>query len=353
MFAFPRASVSPYTSGAHTAEALSYFSFSFSPPLAVYLRMVALLAVKLCVVALITASSAVGMWAPFMCVGTSSHFSRLSVSRAPLGSHHLLLSFANCFSAGMLITMALVHFFPDAFDSPPVDSKSKTLSSWMLAGLLIPAVIERTAGGNGHGHSHDEVYRRTSRRSSLSTSTLLVLLMCFHGIAEGLLLGFEKSAESLLRATLPLSIHKCFDGVVVGVSIAKEYQRAMPGDDTSSVDDDFTAISDSSVAAQPAAVFSCSIWRPSVVLWLLFTPLAMLLVVALTEVTAIGQRQAADAEHSSLSWVSLIQALGSGSFVYVGTSILLQEEVKGWRASCALLVGVIFTWLLFALSSHE
>lgn len=350
-----------------------------------------LFASKLFVAWWITLMSAVGVWLPIFYVrrsredfSTSSGGAFARLKRPPLGTSATTkwcLSLANCVSAGMLLTMALLHFFPEAFeaDSTAAVPPATPLCGWMLVGILIPAVLERSMkGGGGHGHSHgvaseadgDHAHGDSSSGSggAVSTATLLIILMCFHGMTEGLLLGFENKIAALLSAALPLSIHKFCDGLVIGVATAKELST-QTGDESPVVDGDG--------GGRSATRFWRRLYQGPVGAWLLLTPITMVGVVLLapsaasggvgpTSVTnfttlkiqtaaevlsAVPSSAAVAATSSAVSTLAAVQAMGSGSFIYIGLGILHSEELKGASANAALLAGVALTGSLFLLSS--
>lgn len=389
--------------------------------------MLSIVLVKLFGVAWITLTSAVGLWAPFLCVGQSGTGLRLSAYAevgggrltgprpAHIPSGQAFLSLANCFSAGMLLTMALLHFFPSALSLADDTMTPTLLSGWALAGVLIPALLEHGVAGagggggahsGGHGHSHGifahgggggggeeslEERRKAKdpaeRRTCFSTATLLVVLMCFHGMMEGLLLGLEQHVSSLLKAAVPLSIHRFFDGMVIGVSLAKEVLRSIRGDlgeaEMAGPAEDPPNGGSEAAAQRPCgdtppkkqgfAVCGRRVWQPLVLLWLALTPVTMVAVLLLSslhplslgegyeeEGLATKAPSASPAARTSvkdngprLQWMAAAQALGSGSFVYLGLSIFIQEELKGLKADATMLFGVVFTMLLFVFSGSE
>ncbi|CAG9580560.1 conserved hypothetical protein [Leishmania major strain Friedlin] len=322
--------------------------------------------------------SSVGVWLPifFARRGRDERATALLAARArgrrphttaTLATTKLWLSLANFVSAGMLLTIALLHFFPEALEvESGASPDSVTLCGWMLFGVLIPAVLERSikaGGAHSHGATLDieeEHAHGSGTGSSGSTSKLLILLMCFHGMTEGLLLGFENSAAALLSATVPLSGHKFCDGLVIGVSVAKEMYSEMEEDAVSDEADVEPCIK----ANRSSNRFWRLLIQGPVGVWLLLTPMTVFCVVmcaallngATTAVTSAGFDAAAPAASSvpsmattssSVSILAAVQAIGSGSFVYIGLTILCSEKLKGIAANAALLTGVGLTAALF------
>ncbi|KAK7197282.1 ZIP Zinc transporter [Novymonas esmeraldas] len=338
-----------------------------------------LLGTKVFVACWITLMSSVGVWLPIFFVrrarqdraSAGGPRTRRSTASATPASTKLWLSLANCVSAGMLITMALLHFFPEAFevDEPGARPDAPTLCAWMLVGLMFPAVLEQSMSGGG-GHSHgvaseaDEEHGHTGADGkAVATSTLLIVLMCFHGMTEGLLLGFEGNVAALLSATVPLSVHKLCDGLVIGVAMAKEL-RSPAEEDMGGGGDAAEAAAPGKVARTPTR-FWHRLFRGPVGVWLLLTPLTMIGVIVCSAfwqggAAAVGGHHHDDADVSTpahgkiapVSTLSAVQAVGSGSFVYIGLSILSGEELKGLAANAALLVGAGCTAALFRMTSH-
>lgn len=374
----------------------------------------------------ITVMSAIGIWTPFLCVGrtggglNSAGGTRLLNARhSYIPSGKVFLSLANCFSAGMLLTMALAHFFPSALHAADSVVTPTHLCWWMLLGIVLPALLEHGAAGgdgghtHGHGHSHgirmgheDPPSTKASRKSSpISTASLLILLMCIHGMTEGVLLGLEQRTSTLVGAAIPLSIHRFFDGLVIGVSMANEVIRGSKteadGSDTSALDSEGYGESQDVVAAaaggpitvplrrssavsvvvekQRFSICGRRVWQPVVVMWLALTPVTTVIVILLASAGAgpipdgppvvlksaalsdgmttsakhiagtISTPALAAAAHSRLRWTAIAQALGSGSFIYISMTIFLHEELKGLKADLALVVGIAFTFLLFSI----
>lgn len=347
-----------------------------------------LLTVKAVVVVWITLMSALGVWVPLAFVNRTRIDAFGAAFRRITKKHFfydaqttkLSLSLASCFSAGMLLTMALLHFFPEAFETggdtrPPV----KTLSFWLLCGVLIPAVLELcldSGSGHSHGVSSDAEAAGAHGPGGASTSFLLIVLMSFHGITEGLLLGFEGKARSLLSAALPLSLHRFCDGLVIGVSLAKEvYQQKGSTEDNDRSTDD--APNDTSTLYQGSSTVQWTqrVFRGPVGVWLTLTPFTMVCVVVFSAVfsdpssfsssnrtltsstTSITSTTTTatptSTRFASTPVVSIVQSIGGGSFIYIGLSILSSEEVKGVPASLALLFGVATTMLMFLLNGDH
>ncbi|KAG5493431.1 hypothetical protein JIQ42_01797 [Leishmania sp. Namibia] len=334
-----------------------------------------LFSAKLFVAWWITLMSSVGVWLPIFFVrrrrderAATSLAAGARARRAHMAATSATtkrwLSLANFLSAGMLLTMALTHFFPESFE---VDSGARpnavALCRWMLVGMLIPVVLERSMKGGG-AHIDEEHAHAGEGANAASTSKLLIVLMCFHGVTEGLLLGFEDKAAALLSAALPLSGHRFCDGLVIGVSVAKEVcsdiEEPLGGDA-------------SDEACTTSNHFSHRFWRRlfqgPVGVWLLLTPITMTCVVLCTSLSSgatpalpsaglRAQPPAAPsvpsvaAQASSVSILAAVQAVGSGSFVYIGLTILSREELKGMAANAALLAGVGFISVLFHITSE-
>ncbi|KAG5494972.1 hypothetical protein JKF63_02024 [Porcisia hertigi] len=343
-----------------------------------------LFAVKLLVAGLITLMSSVGVWFPIFFVRRACEERGITSNPVPERERRLYttalssttslwLSLANFVSAGMLLSMALLHFLPESF---VVESGSKadavTLCSWMLLGLLIPAVIERSVKGSGAhshvvaGHNSDECAHAASSSDSASTTTLLVVLMCFHGATEGILLGFENNVAALLSAAIPLSVHKFCDGLVIGVAMAKEL-CAEGERETLNCEDNRVLCTRTSRSSHR---FWARLFQGQVGWWLLLTPLAMICVALSTAFSSSASPPAANitpdatplttlgspplgTRISPVSGLAAMQAMGSGSFVYMGLTILRSEELKGMAANAALLTGVAVTGALFYMTCES
>ncbi|KAG5469623.1 hypothetical protein CUR178_01760 [Leishmania enriettii] len=335
-----------------------------------------LFSAKLFVAWWITLMSSVGVWLPIFFVrrrrderAAASLAAGARARRAHMAATSATtkrwLSLANFLSAGMLLTMALVHFFPESFEvDPGARPNAMALCRWMLVGMLIPVVLERSMKGGG-AHIDEEYAHAGEGANAVSASKLLIVLMCFHGVTEGLLLGFEHKATDLLSAALPLSGHRFCDGLVIGVSVAKETY--------SDIEEEPLTGDAGDEACTKSNRFPHRFWRRlfqgPVGVWLLLTPITMTCVALSTSLLsgatpalpsagldalppAAPSMPSVAAKASSVSILAALQAVGSGSFVYIGLTILSREELKGMAASAALLTGVGLTCVLFHITSE-
>lgn len=305
----------------------------------------------------ITLMSALGVFTPFVflsrCSGDSSHRS-LCISAF---AHVSWLSLMNCFSAGMLLTLALAHFLPSAFSDDPSLSVEH-ICSYALVGVLFPLILELVLGGEGshsHSHSHgshheDDPDAPATSRRAVSTTVILIVLMCFHGVMEGLLLGLEKHTEILFKVAFPLSVHKFFDGVVIGVSVAKERAKLLREAESTTTEVESPDDVDEKKSFKVVGVMRNMSYY--VLGWLAVTPVTMLGVIIYNALSASqlakGDAKSHQAPSSSRSFVfAFVQSAGAGSFIYVSLSILFQERAKGVLPCAAVIMGVLFTFLLF------
>ncbi|RNF10474.1 hypothetical protein TraAM80_01520 [Trypanosoma rangeli] len=312
----------------------------------------------------LTAATVLGLWTPFLCVrktidNTSPrpHVQLMEMSR--------LLSLANCLSAGLLIAMALVHFMPDAIVTAGDAVSPTVICATLMLGVLIPAVIELgtvddvTHSGHGLGLMHEGHRRRL-------LMSFIMLPMCLHAAVEGVLLGLEGSTSALLGSAIPIFIHRFFDGVVVGVCIAKdlcvemeELEEVAPPNAT-----------ENSACGELYAMFRRRLGNCFIILWLGVMPAVLILCVALTDNSGVDGANTS-LENTSLKcstnaaggslgsrsyrgnlWLALARALGSGFFLFAGLVILMREELHEGRAGVALSVGVLLTSLLTAMNAH-
>ncbi|RNF20915.1 putative zinc/iron permease [Trypanosoma conorhini] len=317
----------------------------------------------------LTSVTVLGLWTPLLCLrkakGNTSPRPRMqlmAISRP--------LSLANCFSAGMLIAMSLVHFLPDAIVAAGVGVSPTRLCVALMIGVILPALMERctadaaTHEAHGHGHEFGLTHEGHHHRSLMS---FIVLPMCLHAMVEGMLLGLEPSISSLLGSAVPLFIHRFFDGLVVGVCIAKEL--CIEVEDLDEVAPLNTT--DNSTGSDLSAMFRRRVEKFSVILWLSIMPVALLLCVAITSGpganganntlynaspkhsrNAAGRNQNSSGSHGDGAWLALTQALGSGFFLFAGLVILMREELQGVRAAVSLSAGVLFTSFLTAMEAH-
>ncbi|EPY26130.1 hypothetical protein STCU_06306 [Strigomonas culicis] len=299
-------------------------------------------------------------------LGVLTPFCSFSVLRRCSSSHdpffvvvrRLRASFMNCFSAGMLLTLALGHFLPSSFKADPSLSVEH-LCSYVLIGVLFPLLLELLLGGEGshshgshhhHHHHHDDDGSGSRRRRAISTTVILILLMGFHGMIEGMLLGLEKHPDLLWRVAFPLTIHKYFDGIVIGVSVAKDRAKAIQEAESTATEVESPNEEDEKKDLKAASVMrSMSVF---VIGWLAITPVTMLCVVFYNlfksaQSTAGKGSSQHDASSSASFLFAFVQAAGGGSFIYVSLSILFQEREKGVFSCVAVITGVLFTLLLF------
>ncbi|KAF8277446.1 hypothetical protein TcBrA4_0111910 [Trypanosoma cruzi] len=236
--------------------------------------------------------------------------------------------------------------------------------------VLFPALIERniteSVAHSGYGHSHGLFLAHESYQR-LTLMPLIMVPMCFHAVVEGVLLGLEASVAALMGSAVPLLVHRFFDGVVVGVCIAKEVRAEMEAVDEVTP---LNATEKNTAAGDFAATFRRHACRFPIILWLCIMPTALLFCVVLTgdfHVHGVSEalhrggltRPSDGAEshlrgswHKGSKWLALTQAVGSGFFLYAGLTTLTLEELKGTRASLALFAGVLFTSLLGAMETH-
>lgn len=115
---------------------------------------------------------------------------------------------------------------------------------------------------------------------------------------------------------------------------------------------------------------AATIWQAIVFVWLIITPISMLIAVywfntparsATHNNNAIANNKAHvnNLQRShwwlllsfSLPTMIIIRAVGSGSFLYIGLTILLHDELRGLLCGVALLCGTLATFYLFRLQS--
>ncbi|EAN90971.1 hypothetical protein C3747_143g123 [Trypanosoma cruzi] len=317
----------------------------------------------------LTSVTVLGMCTPFLCVqnakGNTPPRPRTQLMTSPRP-----LSLANCFSAGTLLAISLVHFMPCALATAGNGVSPTALCAALMIGVLFPALIERniteSVAQSGYGHSHGLFLAHESYQR-LTVMPLIMLPMCFHAAVEGVLLGLEASVAALMGSAVPLFVHRFFDGVVVGVCIAKEVRAEMEAVDEVTP---LNAAEKNTTAGDFAATFRRRTCRFPIILWLCIMPAALLFCVVLTgnfHVHGVSEalhrggltRPSDGAEshlrsswHKESKWLALTQAVGSGFFLYASLTTLTLEELKGTRASLALFAGVLFTSLLGAMETH-
>ncbi|EKF27879.1 hypothetical protein MOQ_008388 [Trypanosoma cruzi marinkellei] len=326
--------------------------------------------VKIGVALLLTSVTVLGVCTPFLCVQNAKG-NTPPRPRTQLMTISRPLSLANCFSAGTLLAISLVHFMPCALATAGNGVSPTALCAALMIGVLFPALIERniieTVAHSGFGHSHGLFLAHESYQR-LTLMPLIMLPMCFHAAVEGVLLGLEASVTALMGSAVPLFVHRFFDGVVVGVCIAKEVRAEMEAVDEVTP---LNAAEKSTTSVDFSATFKRRVCRFPIILWLCIMPAALLFCVVLTSkfhVPGVNKalhrggltRPSSDGAESHVrsswqkenKWLALTQAVGSGFFLYASLTTLTLEELKGTRASLALFAGVLFTSLLGAMEIH-
>ncbi|AAZ11525.1 hypothetical protein, conserved [Trypanosoma brucei brucei TREU927] len=311
------------------------------------------------------------------------------------------LSLANCFAAGMLITIAVSHFFLHALEDAAARNADPSLVSLiMLSGILLPTVLDRIVDkkdgeesernrSNGCCHGHGALLAQDDiHQGGRCGVPLVLLLMFFHAAMEGAVLGLEPDDPSLLTIVVPLCVHRLLDGVAIGVAISKKLFLA-----TSCSSEELLLLHADGIGecthnagrlhGGVASTEMClvrkfdrklrdELWRWPVLLWLAITPAVALISAVLCSSSSdaagghcVGKhrdryckghrpiphndtRELFKSEHirgiGSLN--SLVGAAGGGLFLFAGLMTILREEVHGLAACVSLLLGVLVTLLL-------
>ncbi|CCD16454.1 unnamed protein product [Trypanosoma congolense IL3000] len=350
--------------------------------------MVSLVALRLLSALVVTFFGVLGVLSPLCCLPR-----KCESSHRP-GSHRtfpLILSLANCFAAGMLITMAVSHFFLHALEEAASgNANPSTISMAVLGGVLFPVVIECAGRGPRHaddcgcdGHSHGALLTAGSQNGRRGTVPLVLLLMFIHAAMEGALLGIWTPTSPLLSVLVPLSVHRVLDGVAIGVTISKRLvSAAFCADeltplsaDTSRKPSDYNscgvgATGEMCVADDLGAKLKVELCGWPIFLWAGTTPTVALLFALLgdtalsptdshgegyghfhhskPDVAHRGGSNAPGTRHSDgfVSVDSFIGATGAGLFLFAGLVTILREEARGPTASLFLLLGAVVTLVL-------
>lgn len=373
-----------------------------------------LLVAKLVASVALTAASVLGMVAPFWCFrwlcalpsahahGVTQEMSERKkhtptedelslalegVAAPPLGGiagdekSTLMISYANCISAGILLWTGLMHFFVEGVegftllaqqartataDTSPLCSASELEAGvgravmWFLLGVFVPLVVERvvwpyvtelllspsapsrhtedqsvavlmSAHAHSHGHSqhhHPHVAQGENvsaavkaggvRPKDLAAAMLIAILMSVHSATEGVAIGVEQSVQAVRQSVAPLLVHKIFDGWLVGLG-------AYRGVDSS--------IRNGATLGAIRHVLFRSAQRYALWVWLVALPGTLIAVGFMVSPHAKSPGTgAADSPHhhqgSASATVAAAQAASSGSFLYVAVCAILVEELS-------------------------
>eukprot|EP01064_Diplonema_japonicum_P020794 TRINITY_DN30367_c0_g1_i1.p1 TRINITY_DN30367_c0_g1~~TRINITY_DN30367_c0_g1_i1.p1 ORF type:complete len:269 (+),score=26.56 TRINITY_DN30367_c0_g1_i1:34-840(+) len=225
-----------------------------------------------------------------------------------------LLGPLNTFAAGVFLSLAVIHLMPEAEEGLP---KGYNISSLVMMTGYLALLGMDTSLKSGYTElqeeesqemrSESEDIRTETRPGKLGLGHVLMAVLSFHSVIEGLTIGIEVETKAVLLMTLGIGIHKGIAGIALGSSF-------------------LSASVPTAEATQLGAVFALS------------TPLGILL--------GFLARSVLPAAASSL-----IKALSAGTFMYVGASELVPSEFNkkpcdARRKLASLSLGVAAIYLL-------
>ena len=260
----------------------------------------------------------------------------------------LILSCGNALSAGLLLAMGMMHFFSESVaadviktvqnsaphaEATSVDAAVSVVQSSSLclcAGIVVLLAIQHAVPWNRMhpegAHSHaasdeplDEEQQETEQQLSLRAVIVLAVLLSVHSVVEGIVLGIERAPSTLLSATLPMLLHKFFDGMIIGMRIAKTV--------------DLHSSRGEPAAFCASARIACGAVRKNMtsVAWSMVTPVTLL-------VAASGF----DLLSRSLMESSWLQSFAAGSFIYIATVDIIPSEFNNVRSPLSPRMKVLF-----------
>ncbi|CAD2217862.1 hypothetical protein AGDE_09237 [Angomonas deanei] len=306
--------------------------------------MISLGVAKLLTAVWLTITSALGVLGPIVFLRSTKGTNKLHST----GGYErgFFLSLANCFSGSMLLATSVLHLLPHSYTSASPLTNVQ-VSYWILAGILFPTLIGKSISGDSHGHSHG-----TLESSISSTFILLFVLMSFHGLMEGFLLGSELRVEALLQIAIPFCVHRFFDGVIIGTSLAKEEERKS----------EVGALPDERESTPSRKRFfnRCRVSKLSFIssaVWLAITPFTIILISIISTPVEQKSNGTVVEKHNDFVdhslFISITHAVGTGSFIFVALSLLIEEDCKGFAATLSILLGAVVTAVLFFLFSSS
>lgn len=223
-------------------------------------------------------------------------------------SNTRLLSFANAFSGGVFLSLALGHLIPEA-----VHGEESLTPYWcVLGGYLLIFFVEKVAfdaheilhemQGDGHSHSHEHSKSATTATTTNNNRSALILLgaLGVHSVLEMMALGLADTFADSALLSLSIALHQPAESIALLVALVKS---GMPRNQI----------------VQYLSIFSS------------MGPLGVGLGMAVNE-------------YASPLVDRLVLALVAGTFVYVGATEVIPEEWETphdkWPKFGALMAGI-------------
>lgn len=224
---------------------------------------------------------------------------------------------------------------------------------FVCVGILIPVIIDRAVNWltaapvcSGGEHAHGGVFLDTldhqespnKLRSTATTLILLAALLSFHGTTEGIVIGSAIESATidhasavipvitnpLLALIIPMTLHKFFDALVLGIPVAEETKRRLED----------SARCDGTPMLSMVALCKSILSKLTVLITTVSTPAIL---VGTTMVTlylgdspsATGVGNTAGAKGMGLQVLSFAsKAVGAGTFLYIGIAEIIVSEIR-------------------------
>jgi len=171
------------------------------------------------------------------------------------------ISFCSCFAGGVFIGACLLDLLPDVEESfqkvfkeiqeeYKIDLDYPVAQFVLVFGFFLILLIEQTVlhfqekweaetersallsqsenisyqsindTDNDDSHQHDHTVQAVSKHSSLR-SVLLLIALSFHSVFEGLAIGLQENARSLLSLFIAVTVHKAIMSFSLGLNLAQ------------------------------------------------------------------------------------------------------------------------------------
>ncbi|KAJ1491556.1 Zinc/iron permease [Baffinella frigidus] len=288
--------------------------------------------------------SFLGGFVPFPMVAMITLFIlKIGFGLAPRFFRHnvRLLSLANAFSAGIFLAGGLAHLLPEAahaFLHVPADSHFGEVSPYVFCGLgfmltlflekvlLLPPDVKRRDSdeklddlveketkhaGHGHAHSHggcSHVNAEPPAENAPLLPLILTAVLSFHSVIGGLALGIQKDDAKAMLVFFAIVAHKWVEAFSLGVSYV-------------------SANASLNVSLKGLTAFAFSSPAGIAAGWLM--------------------REALAGSSGAALLTAALDAVASGTFIYIATVDLIVEEFGTARDKFAKYFAIVFGFVLF------
>eukprot|EP01135_Chromosphaera_perkinsii_P005365 Nk52_evm46s343 gene=Nk52_evmTU46s343 len=261
-------------------------------------------------------------------------------------TREVVFAYINCFVAGVFLSVGIVDMLHDSVEKFEKNVSSDYPYPFLLAGIgfllifFLEQVVlvkikkamrdknvefevnhcgdEKTVAScgdmidvdNAESMGLSESHEESGEHGHFFFFALAVMVvMCMHGLIEGLALGFESNVESGLPVLVAVLVHKGFEGLAIGISVSKVRSSAVK------------------------QALICAIF-------VIMSPLGV-------GIGMIFQHTSDNVEIAC----GILMGLGSGSFIYISTMVFKENfGTQQWSRMFAAVLGftVIAVCLIWA-----